>query len=120
VAQPQPPNRTSVYPNLPGSGNASRICSAVNRRRGRRSSGTDDAGGAASVTPSATGEREEGDLAEAARREAEDGIVRLVPDRVRADSTAHIEHDPEAEPHTGRSRRYTAAKTAAELSAPCR
>ncbi len=41
-------------PNPPGSGSALRICSAVNMRRGSRSSAADAAGGAASVTPSAS------------------------------------------------------------------
>ena len=46
-----PSTRRSSHPNRPASGKLARIRSAVNMRRGRRSSGTDAAGGAASVTP---------------------------------------------------------------------
>ncbi|CAM5531654.1 hypothetical protein [Leifsonia shinshuensis] len=49
-------------------------------------------------------------LLEAARREAEDGIVRLVADRIRHDPQEDVEHDPTAEPHDGRARRYVRAE----------
>ncbi|MBM7832765.1 hypothetical protein JOE59_003470 [Agromyces cerinus] len=53
------------------------------------------------------GETDHADLAEAARREAEDGIVRLVPDRSRGAAQDHVEHDPEAEEGAGNARRYS-------------
>ncbi|WP_336652904.1 MULTISPECIES: hypothetical protein [unclassified Leucobacter] len=53
-----------------------------------------------------TGDRESADLFAAARREALDGILRIVPDRVTHESADRFEHDPDAESHTGKARRF--------------
>lgn len=56
-----------------------------------------------------TVDAESADLFEAARREAEDGVIRIVPDRLQVDASERFEHDPNAKPHEGIARRYTRA-----------
>lgn len=54
-----------------------------------------------------TVDTESADLFEAARRESEDGIIRIVPDRLKIETSERLEHDPSAKPHEGIARRYT-------------
>ena len=62
-----------------------------------------------SLATTSKSDADEEDLPVAPRREAEEGVYRLEPNRPRYDEVDRVEHNPEAATHVGRGRRYVGA-----------